>query len=181
MQTFQKAIGANSYACWSLWLDLKGKNSISYWGTDKEVAAFFHGARAQQQRNDKLSFLCFWLFLFFCPAGIRQSSVTAGAANVWGDRQRVVRGARQRRRDTPGAAGWMSAVGHAFPSSTVCYPKFSFNKAAVGSKINTDLKEKTGWKHDSFAYLFTVCLSGFLGVSWCVPVMKASSGIPLQV
>lgn len=89
----------------------------------------------------------------------------------------------------------MSAVGHTFPSSSVfnppspiiCQPFFlnsQWNGAAVGSKTNSDCGEKpvkvfhsSTESHLFYIFIVCVCHSVSWGLSCCVPVMKASSGI----
>lgn len=100
---------------------------------------------------------------FVFPKGVWQSSVTAGAANVWRDRQRAVWGERRWSWDSPGTAGWVSALGHSLPSSSVFYPQFSTNLLIFFS-----------------CSIYFRCVSGLWGLRWCVPVMKASSGMLLQ-
>lgn len=95
-------------------------------------------------------------------SGVWQGGISSGAADVWGDRQRAVWRQRQRRRDSPGASGGVSAVGHAFPTPEV-----------------------TRLSSDDFVKLFgrrqiceCVCSShpGSWGLNWWIPVMRASSG-----
>lgn len=142
------------------------------------------------------------VFLIFCPIGVWQGSVTASAANVWRDWQRVVWGKRQRRRDTPGAAGWMSAVGHSFSTPSVRYPQFPINletflllsergdqRLMLIVEINfVEKKTVRSCIKTLFFYLLIywlcvcvfVCHSGLWGLSWCLPVMRASSGMLLR-
>lgn len=105
-----------------------------------------------------------WLDNFYVfPKGVWQSSVTAGAANVWRDRQRTVWGERRWSWDSPRTAGRVSAVGHTLPSSSVFYPQFSTNLLTFFS-----------------CSIYCRCVSGLWGLKWCVPVMRASSGMLLQ-
>lgn len=103
-----------------------------------------------------------WVFLCVFPTGVWQSSIAAGAANVWRDRQRAVRGERRRGWHPPGAAGGVSAVGHSLPSSSVRFPIF----------------HQPFWLFSKSCRVFAVrVLSGLWGLRWCVPVMRASSGL----